>query len=279
MTQYRTTSCFRISAPSLVYGFDLVENVNTLSRMVDHVEIVVFHTPEHDNIPTPEALAVLRKIQNGTGLTFSVHLPASFEIAAADEKTRHLFLQRTIGMIHHFKLLKPEFYILHVPFTAPTLVAEPGCYFAAREMDRFTAWSQRAIDGLARIQAETDLGRRLLVENINYSPTFLEPFWQKGLCGFCLDIGHLLLGGESVGESLDRYLPVIREIHLHGVIGWEEHLSLSVMQKKRVGSWIDKLTDNAFGGIVNIEVFSPEDLSSSLEMLRSLKGSIQKPVR
>jgi len=267
MTVNRAAARLRISAPSLVYGFDLLENVNTLSRIVDHVEIVVFNTPERDNIPTSEELAVLEKVRAETGLTYSVHLPTSYEIAAADENTRNISLQRTIEMIHYLRHLEPDGYILHIPLTAPTLVAEPGCYVTGEDRHRFKEWAKRAGDGLERIQAETGLGRQLLVENINYSPIFLAPFWQKGLCGFCLDIGHLLLGGECVRHILNRYLPVITKIHLHGVIGWQEHLALNVMPKERVSRWIDLLAANAFDGIVNLEVFGPEDLILSLEML------------
>ena len=58
-----------------------------------------------------------------------------------------------------------------------------------------------------------------LVENINYSPRFLNPLWKLGLCGLCLDIGHLLLGNEALLENLGSHLPVIKEIHLRS----EEH--------------------------------------------------------
>jgi len=279
MIQNRTTSHFRIGAPSLVYGFDLLKNINSLCRMVDHIEIVVFDTPEGDNLPTREELAVLEKMQAETGLTFSVHLPASYEIASADDRTRVTSLKKTIDMIHYFRRLNPTGYILHIPLTTPTLVAEPGCYIQKEHQDNYRDWSQRAVEGLNRIQHDTGLARQLLVENINYSPTFLEPFWQQRLCGFCLDIGHLMLGGESGLQYIDRYFAVIDEIHLHGVVGWEEHLSLNVLPNKRVRTWLDRLTTGTFHGIVNLEVFSPEDLSSSLELLWGLEGSTQKSVR
>jgi sugar phosphate isomerase/epimerase len=205
-----------LSAPSMVYGMDLVENVKKLSHIVDHVEIILYHTQDRHNIPTPKELALLERVQGETGLTYSVHLPASLEIAAADANTRNASLEQTIHMIHHFHSLIPEYFILHIPFIAPTLVAEPGCYFTEKDSGSLHNWSKRAIDGLKKIQGETGIHQRLLVENINYSPIFLEPFLQQGLCGFCLDIGHLLLGGECVREHLDRYLQVISEIHLHG---------------------------------------------------------------
>jgi sugar phosphate isomerase/epimerase len=257
-----------LSAPSMVYGMDLVENVKKLSHIVDHVEIILYHTQDRHNIPTPKELALLEKVQGETGLTYSVHLPASLEIAAADANTRNASLERTIHMIHHFHSLIPEYFILHIPFIAPTLVAEPGCYFTEKDSGSLHNWSKRAIDGLKKIQGETGIHQRLLIENINYSPIFLEPFWRQGLCGFCLDIGHLLLGGECVRDHLERYLPVISEIHLHGVAGWEEHIGLEVIAEDRLRSWITRLQSSGYSGILNLEVFDPVHLASSLRLLR-----------
>jgi sugar phosphate isomerase/epimerase len=108
------------------------------------------------------------------------------------------------------------------------------------------------------------------VENINYSPVFLGPLWREGLCDFCLDIGHLLLGCESVRKNLKRHLPVIREIHLHDVIGCEEHQSLDVLSIERVRSWFQCLSDFGYRGVLNIEVFDPEDLEKSLRMVKAV---------
>ncbi len=88
----------------------------------------------------------------------------------------------------------------------------------------YAAWADRAIMSLGHIQKETGLKQKLLLENINYSPDLLEFIRQQGFCAFCLDMGHLLLGRESVRKTLKRYLPVIKEIHIHGVTGWDEHL-------------------------------------------------------
>lgn len=252
----------------MVYGMALVENVKKLSLIVDHVEIILYHTKDHHNLPTTKELAFLERIREETALSYSVHLPASLEIAAADASTRNASLERTIHMIHHFHHLNPDYFIFHIPFTAPTLVAEPGCYFTEKDSGSLHNWSKRAIDGLKKIQGETGIHQRLLIENINYSPVFLEPFWRQGLCGFCLDIGHLLLGGECVRDHLERYLPVIREIHLHGVTGWEEHIGLEVIVEDRLRSWITLLQSSGYSGILNLEVFDPVHLASSLRLLR-----------
>ena len=262
---------FIISAPSMVFGKDLAENVKRLSRLVDHIEIVVFHTPELHNIPTSRDILFMKKIKAEKKITYSVHLPASFEIAAQSRQKREMAIQIATQIIDEMAELDPEYYILHVPVATPTLTAEPGCYMTDKSSFRYAAWADRALESLGRIQEATGLNRQLLLENINYSPVLLEEIWQKGLCAFCLDIGHLLLGGESVLKVLKRYLPVVREIHIHGVVGWEEHLGLDVLPPERVRSWFDFLNENGYAGILNIEVFDPQDLAKSLQLLEKIQ--------
>ena len=108
---------------------------------------------------------------------------------------------------------------------------------------------------------------KLLLENINYSPYFLEPFFEGGQCGFCLDIGHLILGRENVNDVLRIYQKDIKELHIHGVKEYEEHLSLSALPVESVCEWNDYLIKIKFDGILNLEVFSPEDLAGSLTVI------------
>lgn len=261
---------FVISAPTMVFGTDLVENVQKLSSVVDHVEIVLFHTPDLHNVPDRKEIITVKEILAEKKLTCSVHLPASLEVAASEAPKRHRAIQLATEMVEHLDMLNPRYYILHVPITPPTLIAQPGSYLHEPEVPEFGAWAQRAFGALAVIQMRTGLNHRLLVENINYSPAFLEPLWREGLCAFCLDIGHLLLGGESVRKNLERHLPVIREIHLHGVIACEEHLSLDVLSIERVRSWFQRLSEFGYRGVLNIEVFDPEDLKKSLRMVNAV---------
>jgi sugar phosphate isomerase/epimerase len=108
---------------------------------------------------------------------------------------------------------------------------------------------------------------KLLIENINYSPFFLKPFAKNGLCDLCLDLGHLILGKENVIELIKEYLHVTKEIHLHGVNGYEEHLSLSILPKDLVQEWLRYLIKSSFKGVINLEVFNPRDLKSSMDIV------------
>ncbi len=255
----------------MVFGLNLIENVKRLSRIVNHIEIVIFHTPDLHNIPTAEEILFLKEIKAEKNLTYSVHLPASLEIAAESKLKRDMAVRMATKIIAHLTELDPEYHILHIPITTPTLTAEPGCYIMEKDQFKYAEWADRATTSLLRIQAETGLKQRLLLENINYSPNLLESIRQQGFCAFCLDIGHLLLGKESVREILERYLPVIKEIHIHGVIGWEEHLGLDVLPAERVHAWFHCLNKYGFSGILNIEVFDPLDLEKSLRVLKKVK--------
>ncbi|MBW2427393.1 MAG: sugar phosphate isomerase/epimerase [Deltaproteobacteria bacterium] len=261
---------FKIGAPSMVFGDDLLQNVRLLAAIVDHIEIVLFYTTTLNNFPTLSEIKALRKLGGDENVSFSVHLPASLEIACRERKKREKSVQLAIDLIHIMDELNPMYHILHIPYTTPTLTPVPGLYFNAEHRDKFIDWTRRATQCLKNIQGRTGQNHKLLIENINYSPIFLETFWNLGLCGFCLDMGHLMLGGESVTEVTKQFIPVTSEVHLHGVIGCQEHLSLAVLPANRVSKWLKLLLEAAYGGVVNLEVFSQADLTASMRMLADL---------
>ncbi len=254
----------------MVFGENLLENAHLLAGMVDHIEIVLFYTPTLHNFPSVSEVKALKEIGAGEGVSFSVHLPASLEIASRNLKKRMKSVQMVIDLINFMGALNPMYHILHIPFSPPTLTFAPGRYFTIEHRGKFIDWTQRAAESLETIQSRIERNNKILVENINYSPIFLESFWKLGLCGFCLDMGHLMLGQESVSGVAKQFMSAIREIHLHGVTGHEEHLSLAVLSKSRVSKWVKLLVDASYEGVVNLEVFSKEDLEASISMLIGL---------
>lgn len=251
----------------MVYGEDVVENVQKLAPGLDHVELVLFHTPTLHNFPEPGEIDALGQIKKEANISFSVHLPTSLEIASNHRETREFSIRLTRELFGRMAALEPSHYVLHVPFTPPTLVPVSGNYFLPGKGDGWEAWTSRALTGLESLRGHLGGAPSLLVENINYSPVFLEPLLQSGLCDLCLDVGHLLLGGEDVAETLLRYLEVTREIHLHGVKGAEEHLSLSALPQALLDQWMELVRAAGFEGVLNLEVFSPSDLEESAAMV------------
>ncbi len=251
----------------MVYGKNLLENAKRLADLVDNIEIILFSTLNRNNIPDTNELDLLRKLGRKKKVTFTVHLPASLEIASKDRKIREDSIRMVSKLCNHTASIEPLHYILHVPFTTPTLVPVPGLYFKTDDGQNWGEWTRRGLEALERIFDTTPVAGKLLLENINYSPYFLEPFFEEGQCEFCLDIGHLILGSENVNDALRCYQKEIRELHIHGVKGYEEHLSLSLLPVETVCEWMDFLIRIEFDGILNLEVFSPEDLTASLNTL------------
>ena len=254
----------------MVFGENLLENAHLLAAMVDHVEIVLFFTPTLHNFPSLDEVKALKNLGADEDVSFSIHLPAFLEIASRDRKKREKSVQLAIDLIDAMDELNPMYHILHIPYTSPTLTPVPGLYFTGEHRDKFIDWTQRAMESLETIQLRVGQRNKILVENINYSPIFLECFWKLGLCELCLDLGHLMLGRESVTKVTKQFMSVTREVHLHGVKGCEEHLSLAVLPEARVSKWVKLLVEASYGGVVNLEVFSEGDLEASISMLMGL---------
>jgi sugar phosphate isomerase/epimerase len=271
-----TTIPFRIGAPSMVYGRNMVDNASKLAGSgagLNFTELLLFHTPALDNIPTPREIQALKEIQDRTGIVYTVHLPSSLEIASNDQAIRERSIHLLIDIWHKTKRLQPLFYVLHIPVTPPTLVPVPGQYFKSESSQPWDDWTSLALESLERIRENVGDESKLLIENINFSPKFLEPFFSAGYGKFCLDIGHLLLGDENVQEVLVYFLDQIKEIHLHGVKDFSEHLSLDVLPREEVAQWFSCLRKREFQGLINLEVFSPEDLNTSLEVVSDIMNT------
>ena len=258
---------FKISTTSMVFGEDLSENVSLLAGMIDHIEIVLFQTRELHNIPGASEIEYLKRIGEANHTSYSIHLPAFLEIASRDRKKREESIQFAVDIITRMGIINPLHHIIHIPFTIPTLIPEPGVYFSRHEHKQFNDWTARALKSLKELKEKSGQGTKILVENINYSPLFLEPFLSTELCRLCLDLGHLLLGRENVMDTLKYYLNITDEIHLHGVLDGQEHLSLSVLPAVRVSKWVRFLWQSGYKGIVNLEVFTPADLEESINII------------
>ncbi len=264
---------FKIGAPSMVYGNSVVENAKMLANNgngLNFTEILLFHTQTLHNIPTPREVLTLKEIQNRTSTNYTVHLPASLEIASKNREVREKSIRLILEILLRTSILQPAYFILHIPVTPPTLVAVPGHYFKSGSSQPWDDWTSRAMESLKTIQETVGEGSELLLENINYSPKFLEPFFKAGYGGFCLDVGHLLLGDENVLEVLEHFRDNIWEIHMHGVKGYSEHLSLDVLPRKSVVEWLSCLKRWEFQGFINLEVFSPDDLKTSLKVISDI---------
>jgi sugar phosphate isomerase/epimerase len=260
-------AAFKTSAPAMVFGHDIVENAEVLAGLVDNVEIVLFHTPTQNNFLSRTDIRRLAQVGRREEVSYTVHLPDSLEIASPAAATRTASVERTRELIGATADIAPRHYILHIPYSPPALVPVPGGYLKSIDSRKWQDWLKRAGDSLAAITGTCDPSVKLLAENINYSLSFLEPLVRQGFCQFCLDVGHLLLGQESVMAQMRHHFCEIEEVHLHGIRNHRDHFSLACLPQDRLARWLDYLHRQRFNGVVNLEVFSPEDLKVSLALL------------
>ena len=252
----------------MVYGKNLEKNIEKLSDRLNHIEIVLFHTPDLHNIPDRNTITMLKRIGTEKNLTYSVHLPASLEIASDNPARQKESIRLAVDCFHKTTPLRPINYVLHVPFTPPTLTAVPGTYFKTGQGNNWDQWTRRGLAGLEILEKKLGWSKNMVVENINFSPTFLRPFIKAGFCRLCLDIGHLVLGREEICRTIKRFNGDIREIHLHGVRNNIDHLGLGHLPGPRVHRWIKTLENIGFKDILNLEVFTPGDLAESIAVVK-----------
>ncbi len=257
----------------MVFGKDLTKNVAILAGIVDHIEIVLFQTRQLHNIPGAQEIEYIKKIGEMHNTSYSVHLPVFLEFASKNSTKRKDSIQLAVDIVTHMKAINPVHYIMHIPVTKPTMLPEPEVYFSRHHIKQFTRWTPRALNSLRKLKEKTGQGARILIENINYSPCFLEPFLGSELCGLCLDLGHLMLGRENVMDTIKYYLNHTEELHLHGVLHDREHLGLSVLPVEKVSKWVRFLRQVEFDGIVTLEVFTPGYLEESIRLLSDILSS------
>jgi len=189
-------SQWRVGAPSMVYGPDLLANLHALAGQVRHIEILLFETPRSNNIPDPGVVADVARIAGAADISLSVHLPTSLEPASANRGNRRRAVERIAALCRRMDAAGPTHYVLHVPFGPPTLVCNPAEYRHGISEELRIPWMDRFEESMDRLAGLGVSGERFLLENINYSPFLVCDLVVRTGSGLCLDVCHLLLGDE-----------------------------------------------------------------------------------
>ena len=209
-----------------------------------------------------EALVARTEIQ-GIELLFYMYDPDSRELLIREKSRIEAWHGRFRYSLHMPDVLRPEHeelleltggfaerYILHVPPQACGSHGDP------RDCLRFC----RLVESW-----RTRYGERFLLENcIGRS---FEPLASRleGL-PICCDTGHLLIEAAGLEGFLGRYGERVREVHLHGVREGGDHRDFAPEEP-----WFLQAVPflRAFGGVVNLEVFSIAEVDALLAVLRA----------
>ena len=247
---------FRLGTSSYIIPDDILPNVRYLADKVRDIELVLFDIDEYCNIPDRDQTEELNRLAAEHGLSYTVHLPLNLNFSDRD---RDISIEKALKVINGTRLLDPHAYVCHLECRDIPHEAGPA----------LENWQQQRIRAVSMLIKEAGiLPPELAIENLETYPIDRnEPVIRSCGTHACLDIGHLFLQKTDPLPILRQWLPLTSVVHLHGV-GTRDHQSLRHMPREMIRSILAELFRADYRGVVTLEVFSQEDLSSSIEMIR-----------
>jgi len=255
----------RLGTTSCIWHDHMLPNVERLAGRVDDVELLVFDV--ESDLPPPADVARLAALAREHGLSYTLHTPLDASLASADETRRARGIDKVRRAIAWGAPLAPLACTVHV-------------YLGDREHDPappadLDAWRDRARASLETLLRDLP-PRALSVECIDYDFALIAPVVRALDLSVSLDVGHLLRDGRSHRAAVDEWLPRARILQLHGTRpgpdGGRDHKSLAYAPRAEIEWLLRTLQDRQFDGVLTLEVFDPEDLESSLAIVRSLSS-------
>jgi sugar phosphate isomerase/epimerase len=169
-------------------------------------------------------------------------------------------------MIERTLPLNPSLYTLHLDFinppTPPLRRGREEGFMQERDVE---AWRRRVSRSLKEILNNGIEAKRISIETLAYPFEWIEGMVREFGLSICLDIGHILAHGYDLGHYLKAYLPRTSIVHLHGVHKGSDHLGIEKLPGPDLNLILSALRQ--YHGIVSIEVFSINELKSSLSIL------------
>ncbi len=263
---YKGLFPFKIGTTSFIYPDHYVPNVKMLGPFMDEIEILLFESEPVADLLSGGVLDVLRQLSVEHQVTYNIHLPTDISITGPAGTGRKRAVETMVNIIERVKVLSPTSYTLHLPYAGDV-----------GSQDQLLFWSDIIHRNLQKLVRSGVPANRIAIENIDYPLQRIEDVIEELDFRICMDIGHLILNGHDVVRFYQRYENRISIIHLHGVRGSRDHVSLEHLPAGLLQSFLSVLQE--YRGTVSLEVFSYNTLSSSLRHLEKCWQSISATSR
>ncbi len=257
---------FKIGTTSFIYPDHYVPNVRMLGPFVDEIELLLFESAPVKDLLTGTVLDDLRQLSGDHQITYNIHLPTDISIMDPAEAHRSRAIETLANIIDRVEMLAPTSYTLHLPYAG-----EVG------SDDQLRKWSDMVYRNLVKLVRSGVPANRIAIETIDYPIASIADVIDELNFGICMDVGHLILHGHDIIRFYRRYDKQIFIIHLHGVSGHRDHLSLENLPADLLQSFLGVLHE--YRGTVSLEVFSFGILSSSLVYLERCWQSLPATAR
>lgn len=232
-------------------------NVSKLAPYLDEIELLVFQSEAPDSFLSPKEIQSLISLAQQHDLSYNVHLPIDISLSAPDRDKRRCARASIKKVMDHYAPLRPSTHTLHLPFDRHSTDA-----------DEIKKWQKTNIEALSRLTDDGVSVDMLSIETIEYPFEWVQPVINTFNLPVCIDVGHLIRFGFDLEVVLKQYFDQTAIIHLHGVAGQKDHLSLTELGPKYLlvlQPWLKK-----FENVLSIEVFSFNKLALSLPVLENL---------
>lgn len=241
---------FRLGTTSFIYRADYVTNVRRLAPFFDEIELLLF---ESSGLPSKDEIKALCALAAEHDITYNVHLPMDIDPAAVSTQVRRRSIEKLANTIDRVAPLSPTTQTLHISFDQPDQTQET-----------VENWQERAIDSLKKLLRVSGVPPgSISIENLDFSPLWLQPIVEALDTAVCVDVGHAVLFGFNLDEILDLYAPRITLIHLHGIAQGKDHRALTQLAPAHGQTVANYLS--GFQESVSLEVFSHEKLTESMD--------------
>jgi sugar phosphate isomerase/epimerase len=237
---------------------DLRDNVRHLAGRAEDVELVLYDTEDgQSNLPTPEIVSELAQLGQDLRLSYTVHLMQDLHLGQGHAEAEHASLLKARRVIELTRPLDPWAYVVHLDGRE---VIDP----AATSPSDLRRWQDSALRALELAAGWAGDAALLAVENLEtYAPDFIDPVMARmPEASRCVDIGHLWVDGHDALPYLQAALPRTRVIHIHGVSD-RAHQSLTHAPLEQLDGVLRLLEQQAYAGVVTLEIFEDEDLRTS----------------
>ncbi len=223
---------------------------------MDEIELLLFESKGCDALPSRSVISELGRLADEFDLSYNIHLPTDISVSDLNTERQRDAVETMVRVIERIHPLYPSALILHIPYIDESLTD-----------DNTNNWLDRVYKNLEKILSEVENRKIIAVETLEYPLELIEAVIVDLDLSICLDLGHLMVYDYDVKEVFTKYAYKTSVLHLHGVENNRDHITLNRLPPKLIETvlWVLK----QFTGVVSIEVFSYEDLISSLKFLEN----------
>ncbi len=259
---------FRLGCTSWVLPDYILPNVEFLAGKIEAIQLLIFEDDSTSNYPTADEVKRLVELAEDNDMVYSVHLPMYQRLGSRDENERIKGRDAILRAIDATIPINPFAFDLHL---------EPDEYDIKNPVHDLTAWQDQHRKSLTELIERGVPTEKIGIETLEYPFEWVDDIVFDLDFNVCLDIGHVWKMNYDEQKYLQRYLPLVRNVHLHGIRAEDnkDHQPLNHLTKTKLLQFFEALEKTPYKRedverMVCIEVFGAENLAPSLEFLSAL---------